>query len=177
MTIGDVLAALAVLMAVGFGWGATLLTAALAFPVRAQQASEALAASPGWCLARGLGVFFGVGLIALTLTHHPAGPVRLIGYVVWAALALTAAVGVAGLTRLMSERIQANGTAMNPFASLTRATVLLVLAGFVPLVGWFLVTPLVAFIALGSVVRRTPTVSVQDTAPLPNAAPLSGAAS
>ncbi len=151
MTIGDVLAVIAGLGALGVCGGATLLLAALAFPERTRKAAEAITAAPGRCLGRGLGVLFLIGGIALALGHSAAGPVRLLGDVLWAGLFLVAALGGASIARLLGERIQADGTQMTPFAALTRGAALCVLAGFLPVVGWFLVTPLTALIALGGV--------------------------
>lgn len=166
MTIGDVLAVVAAVVAVGLCWAATLLLTALAFPERARRAGEAVTSAPGRCLARGAGVFFVVGVLAFALMHSPAGPVRLVGDVAWGVLALFAAVGSAGIARLLGERVQAVGTHMTPFAALTRGTALYVLAGFLPVVGWFLIVPLALLFSLGGAVaalrparRATPTIA------------------
>lgn len=149
MTIGDVLAVVAALAAVGIGWAATVLMVALAFPERARRAGEAIAGAPGVSLARGAGLFVAVAFVAGTLIHHAAGPVRLIGFALWAGLGLFAAVGSAGIARLLGERIQGVGTHMRPFAALTRGAALYVAAGFLPIIGWFLVAPLALLFSLG----------------------------
>jgi hypothetical protein len=149
MTIGDVLAAIAALGALGVCAGATLLLAALAFPERTQRAEQAITTAPSRCLGRGLCVLVVVGFVALALEHSPAGPARLLGDALWAGLFLIALLGGAGIARIIGERIQRIGTQMAPFAALTRGASLCVLAGFLPIIGWFLVTPLAILIALG----------------------------
>ena len=41
---------------------------------------------------------------------------------------------------------------MTPFASLTRASALYVLAGFLPIIGWFVLLPAALFLSVGSAV-------------------------
>ena len=54
------------------------------------------------------------------------------------------------MVRLLGERITQWGTPMTPFASLTRASVLYVLAGFLPVIGWLVLMPAALFLAVGS---------------------------
>jgi hypothetical protein len=149
MTIGDVLAVIAAVSLLGASWAATLLLAALAFPERTLRAQQRVEAAPGACLLRGLLALLVIGLPALALGQSPAGPVRLVAGALWAGLAAIAALGGAGVVRLLGERIESAGTQMPPFAALTRATLLFVTAGFLPLVGWFLVVPAAALVSLG----------------------------
>lgn len=148
MTIGDILAVIAAVFLVGATWAATILLTALAFPVKAAQAQAKIVAAPGASLARGLALFLLIGLLAAAFWSHP-GPARLIGGAFWALLGTLAAVGSAGIARLVSERIQAVGSHMNPFATLTRGTILYVAAGFLPIIGWFLVAPIALLLSLG----------------------------
>lgn len=149
MTIGDVLAVIAAFVLVGASWGATLLLVALAFPARTRAARARLETAPGRCLRRGLGVLLAVGLPALVLGQGP-GPVRLLAGALWAGLVAVAALGGAGIIGLLGERIESVGTPMTPFAARTRATFLFVTAGFLPVVGWFVVAPAALLIALGA---------------------------
>lgn len=149
MTIGDVLAILALIMLVGSAWAATILVVALAFPVRVARAGAKLTAAPGRCAGRGLGVLLGVVLLAIVLYNGP-GPVKLLAALVVGAAGVVAALGSAAMVRLLGERIDAMGSPMAPYASLTRASVLYVTAGFLPVVGWFFVLPAALFLAVGS---------------------------
>ena len=149
MTLGDVLAILALILLVGSAWAATILVVALAFPARVGRAEAKLTAAPGWCAGRGFGVVLGVGVLALLLANGP-GPVKLLAAVVGGALGVVAALGSAAMVRLLGERIDTMGSPMAPYASLTRASVLYVTAGFLPVVGWFFVLPAALFLAVGS---------------------------
>lgn len=157
MTIGDVLAAIAAVCGVGATWAATVLLTALAFPARAERAQGALLLSPGACLGRGAGAALLGTLAVLVLNHSPLG--KLLSVLVVACLAALAALGSAGIVRLLGERIQTTGTSLSPFAALTRGTALYVVAGFLPVVGWFLIVPLALLLSVGSGVaacRRAP---------------------
>ena len=150
MTIGDVLAVTCGLTTVGAAWAAAILLFALAFPARTASAQTRLTAAPGVCLVRGLGVVLGSGLLAAICWNVAAGPVRLLAGVLASGIGLAAAVGSAGIIRLLGERIDALGSPMAPFASLTRAAILYVLAGFLPVVGWFLILPGALLLSVGS---------------------------
>ena len=149
MTIGDVLAAMGAVFLVGAGWAATLLLVALAFPERVRRAGEATVAAPGVCLARGAGIA-PHGRRVRRHARPSGGGAGAAGRVaLWAGLGLAAALGSAGIVSILGERIREVGTEMPPFAALTRGTALYVLAGLLPVVGWFLITPLALLLSLG----------------------------
>ncbi len=149
MTIGDVLAVIAMVMLVGAAWAATILVVALAFPAKVAQTEAKMTASPGRCLARGLGVVAAVGLLAAICANGP-GPVKLLLTLLLSGLGIVAALGSAAMTRLLAARIDAMGSPMTPFASLTRASVLYVVMGFLPGIGWFAVLPAALLLSVGS---------------------------
>ena len=148
MTIGDVLAVMAAVFVVGATWAATILLAALAFPAKTTLAQQKIVSAPGASVARGLGLAVVLGILAAAFWSHP-GPARLIGGLLLATLGALAAVGSAGIARLVGERIQSVGSHMNPFATLTRGTILYVAAGFLPVIGWFLVAPAALLLSIG----------------------------
>ncbi len=150
MTIGDILAVIAAVLTVGVTWAAAVLLTSLACSARAIRAQQSLLEAPGKTLLRGIGValVFAVLLVIFGMNH--AGPVRLIAGVLYALLGALTALGSAGIVRLIGERIQETGTRMTPFAALTRGTVLYVAAGFLPIIGWFLIVPVALLLSLGS---------------------------
>ncbi len=150
MTLGDILAVTAGLMLTGAAWTATILLFALAFPGRTAAAQAKLTVSPGRCLMVGLGTTAVAGLLAAICFGAAAGPVKLVAGLIAAGIGMTAALGSAGMIQLLGERITHLGTPMTPFASLTRASVLYVLAGFLPVIGWFVVLPAALCLAVGS---------------------------
>ncbi len=150
MTIGDVLAVIAAVFLIGATWIATILLTALAFSAKCARARQAIMDAPGACLARGLGVCALFALAAAVMAHP--GPRGLVSALIWAGLGLLAAVGSAGIATLVGERISSVGSAMTPFAALTRGTLLYVAAGFLPIVGFFLVTPIALLLSVGAAV-------------------------
>lgn len=149
MTIGDILAVIAAILLVGASWAATILVVALAFPLRVVRAEVMLTEAPGRCALRGVGVMLAAGLLAAICAKGP-GPVRLLALVILGAAGAVAALGSAAMARLLAARIDALGSPMAPYASLTRASVLYVSSGFLPVVGWFFVLPAALFLAVGS---------------------------
>lgn len=150
MTIGDVLAVIAAVFVLGASWAATLLIVALAFPARVAKAQAVLTEKPGGSLARGLAILLVGGLLAAVLWNAAAGGTRLLSGLILAALSVLAAVGSAGVVRLLAERIDALGSPMLPFAGLTRAAALYVVAGFLPVIGWFFLLPAALLLSVGS---------------------------
>jgi len=148
MTIGDVLAVTAGIGAVGAAWTAAILLFALAFPAKTAAAQAKLTEAPGASFGIGLAVVLGGGLLSVVCWNAPAGPVKLLAVVLAAGICLTAALGSAGAVRLLGERIDADAR-MSPFASLTRAAILYVLAGFLPVLGWFVLLPCALALSVG----------------------------
>ncbi len=169
MTLGDILAVIAAVMLVGASWAATILTVALAFPAKVAAAQVKLTASPGWCAARGFGVTLAAGLAALALSQAAAGPARLLAAVILGGLGIIAALGSAAAVRLLSGRIDALGSPMTPFASLTRASILYVAVGFLPVVGWVGILPVALVLSVGCGVavlfRAKPKIQTAPTVP------------
>ena len=151
MTIGDVLAVIAFALTIGVAWGATILLVSLIVPARALRAQTAIMDAAGACFLRGLATLFVALLVFVVLQQNPAWPVKLLSAVPLAASGLLAAIGSAGIVRLMRERISGMGeAAMPPFAALTRAAMLYVAAGYLPIIGWLCVLPLALFVSLGA---------------------------
>lgn len=150
MTIGDILAVIAAVLLVGASWAATILTIALAFPGRVAAAQAKLTAAPGVCLVRGLAVFLVSAVLAVALSKAAAGPVRGLALLLLGGLGVVAALGSAAVVRLLGTRIEALGSPMTPFASLTRASVLYVAAGFLPVIGWGVILPAALLLSVGS---------------------------
>lgn len=150
MTIGDILAVIAAVLLVGASWAATILMIALAFPARVAAAQAKLTAAPGVCVGRGLAVLLVSLALAIALSKAAAGPVRGLALLILGGIGVVAALGSAAVVRLLGARIDALGSPMTPFASLTRASVLYVAAGFLPVIGWGVVLPAALLLSVGS---------------------------
>ena len=168
MTIGDILAVIAAILLTGAAWGATVLLTLALFPGRVQHARETLLTRPAVCGWRGAAIVLILGVFTVRLMSVP-GPARLIALIIAGFLIAAAAVGGAAIVRSVSDRIATEGSDMTVFARLTRATTLFVLAGFLPVVGWFVVVPAVLVVAVGAATARrlrTPkAISAQSALP------------
>ena len=138
------------MLLVGAAWAATILLVALAFPARVAQAETKLTASPGRCAGAGLGSGRGRWDCWRHLLRTGRGRSKLLSALILGGLGIVAALGSAAMVRLLGGRIDAMGSPMAPFASLTRASVLYVAAGFLPVIGWFFVMPVALLLSVGS---------------------------
>ncbi|MCW3060954.1 MAG: hypothetical protein JWQ02_2775 [Capsulimonas sp.] len=169
MTIGDILAVIAAVVATAGAWGALVLMIGLLCPERTERARAAIAAQPGRCFGRGVGVLVVVGFVAIVIGQSGVGPVKILAGALWGVIALMAALGGAAIAQMAGERIGNVGSHMAPFAQRTRAVALFVGAGLTPIVGWFVVTPAAALIGIGAAwsALRAPARMPEVVAPAP----------
>ncbi len=149
MTLGDILAALAAIFIVGASWSAAILLVALAFPRPVTRAETALRDAPGRCAGVGSTMVLVCGLLATLLINVAPGPLKLLGALLLGGLSLLAALGSGAIVRLVAGRIDDLGSPLSPFGSLTRASVLYVSSGFLPILGWFILIPAALLFSVG----------------------------
>lgn len=168
MTIGDVLAVVAGVFAFsGSLWG-LLVGVCVLFGERAERAREALEARPLRVLGGGTAVAATAGGIGLILLNQPNGLLKFVGWVLLLGLLAVAALGGGGLALVVRGRLLRMEPHLSPLGALGRGSALLVVAGFVPLLGWFGVAPLATLAALGAglqALRRGTTAAAQDDGP------------
>jgi hypothetical protein len=131
-----------------------LAVVALMFPSPVERARAALETSLGRSFLLGLVNFLFAGaLVALfaKLGQGARGPLAailiLIALIILAFLAVCATLGLAGLTTLVGERI---GEGAGPFRRHLRGSLLVILAGLTPYVGWFGFSPLAVIVSIGA---------------------------
>lgn len=147
MNLGVVLAIFGTLLALGVAVPGLLLAWALLLPAAVARARSAAELRPGRCLLAGLALALSGAAIILPLLAA-AGPLQALGWLALALLLAAASLGAAGLAALMGERLR--GRASLSAADMVRGAVALELAAVVPVVGWFVVLPVVALIGLGA---------------------------
>lgn len=150
VTIGDSFAVVALLGGICLSAWALILAVALVFPRKAAQARNRLVNKPWASFFLGLGIWLTVGLIGLGMIANPLPLGKLMGWSVIMALTSIASVGASGLSMLAAERLSALAPEMNNYGSLAKSTAFIVVAGLVPVLGWFLIVPFLIFASTGS---------------------------
>ena len=119
-------------------------------PVRTERAYRHLSSAPWRSFFTGLGITIVVTVFALVMANIRAGIASgvsvllvLFGLGLWA-------VGAAGMTRLAAEWMETKTGSGSRLRNLVFGALALELSGFVPLIGWFLFTPLVGIIQIGA---------------------------
>lgn len=153
MTLGDVLAAVSIIVTTGFAVLWAMILSALLFPKRTTAVASDIESHPWKCVLAG--TFFGVPLvlIGLVLFQIPNPLARILGVFVFLVVLLLAAAGSGGLARLVGQRISSHSKLTSPFASISLGSFLIAGSAILPLVGWFLIAPLFTLCALGAGVR------------------------
>ena len=149
--MADVNAVFGTLLALGIVFPGLLTTWWLLFPVSVERARVRLARTPWAC--------FGLGLLGMAVVLVPIGVLqalpssaaKFIGTILIFAGLAYASVGAAGLASEMGDRLALqSGGKFTPAGGMVRGAVALELAAAFPLIGWFLIIPLVTIIAFGA---------------------------
>ncbi len=130
-----------------------MLGVALVFSARTGSAERHLAQSPWRTLLIGLVVMGGGGFLSVALMASPLPGPKFAGFVGSLALLCVAIVGMGGLAALFGKRIQPLEPSLSSFRALSRGAGLIVAATLLPLVGWFVFTPLVLIYGAGAGVQ------------------------
>ena len=121
---------------------------------RVSERSEiAMRQSPWRAFFIGLANYLFLGGISLLLLSTEIPPLAFIGLVLSAVLAVVTVIGLAGLIRLIGDRLRIlSGRDMSELARLIWATIALELAMLLPFIGWFLLAPVLSMISFGAAV-------------------------
>ncbi|MCS6829906.1 MAG: hypothetical protein RMM08_04330 [Armatimonadota bacterium] len=149
-TIGDVLAVIGIVAATVLSLWALVIAVSVLFGDRVMRARNRLERSPGKATLLGGGIAIVLGVVVAALLNHPAPPFKLIGWVIYLLLLVVGAVGFSGLATLVAQRLARLEPSLTPYGALSRGALLCVLAGLVPVLGWFVVSPLMGFASLGA---------------------------
>jgi len=157
LMLGDVFAVVALLAGVCLtSWSLTMMVTTL-FPVRTGRAQVALADRPWRAFGIGLALLFTLGVFALALLSAPNAGIKLLGWVVALALLATVSIGLGGISSLASERLRALDPVLSAYGAQTRGAGFVIGAAMLPILGWFLVAPMVIIFGLGAGFQALPT--------------------
>jgi hypothetical protein len=103
-----------------------------------------------------------MALMILVTAEAGAGPIRAIAWLSGLGGLGLIAIGSAGMSRLLGERLALWSAPASKLKNLLRGAVVYELAGIMPLVGWFLFLPLMVILSIGAAVSglfsRSPAV-------------------
>lgn len=148
-TIGDSFSIVAILLGMGLTLWSLILTFSLMFIRRAQAAREMGEARPWRSFGIGLLMTALPGLFAFVLTQSPNQGAKLLGITLILLLGAMALVGASGISMLIAGRMRALDPELTHYGSMARGSMILVFGTFFPLLGWFLVGPVLFIVSLG----------------------------
>ena len=150
MTIGDVLAMTGFVTLLCVSLWALLVGGTLLFARRAETARMSLEATPWRAMGSGVLLVAIGGVGGVALINQPNGLLKLFGWVMLLGLLALGALGGTGVASLAGQRVRKWEPQLSPFAALRHGALLIVVAVVTPLLGWFLVAPLLLLSSLGA---------------------------
>jgi hypothetical protein len=150
VTIGDVFSVVAAILAICVSGWAMLLTTTLLFPNRARAAQASIERRPWRAFFVGLLVLIVPGTFALGMMSHPSPPIKLAGILLSLTLLSLAAVGASGLSQLVGERMKPMDPSLSAYRAVAKGAAIVIAAGLLPFVGWWVFLPIVLAVSLGS---------------------------
>lgn len=148
-TIGDSFAIVAILLGIGLTAWAMILGASILFAEKALAARNLTEEHPWRGFGIGLAVAVPLGFVSLVLSGVPLPPVKFLGLMGLMILVALSMFGASGLCLSLAGRIRTMEPGISVYTSVVRASAVLVIAAFFPLVGWFLIAPILFVISLG----------------------------
>ncbi|MCA9955099.1 MAG: hypothetical protein KC434_10290 [Anaerolineales bacterium] len=157
---------LQIIIIILFSWGtlaALLVLLPALLPARVARAQQVVQNSPGRSFVVGLVNFLFFGLVA-TIFAQGGDLGGLIALIILLALAAITAVGLSALNQIVQARLFPNRPGVRVGL---KTAVLLIAGGLVPLLGWFVVTPILLLLSLGAgiiaLVRRNSSTAPHES--------------
>jgi hypothetical protein len=122
----------------------------LLLPTTVKRAQLRLEYTPGRCFWLG-GVMIAVMIIPiLILLSLPSGGAKFFGWILIALVLALSSLGSAGLAAKMGEQLATRSHNFSAFGAFLRGALILELAAFFPVLGWFFVVPLTTVTSIGA---------------------------
>ena len=147
--MADISAIFFILLIIGVAFPAMLTTLWLLFPSLISRAQTRVEKTPMQSFWMGLAIVVGVTIPIIILLALPFGPAKFIGWILLAASLALSSIGSAGIAAHLGKRLisQSNFSALSGFV---RASVILELTAFFPIIGWLFIWPLMLITAFGA---------------------------
>jgi hypothetical protein len=147
--MADISAIFFILLIVGIAFPAMLTAWWLWFPAligRAQTRVEKTLPQTFWL---GLVIMIGLAIPIVILLALPFGPAKFLGWILLAASLAFSSIGSAGIAAHLAYRLTQHGN-VTASGGFVRGAVVLELAAFFPIIGWFFLWPLLLITAFGA---------------------------
>lgn len=163
-TLGDIVAIAAMLLGLSAtAWGAVVLTMLLARQ-RVQATSARIQAHPFKVGFAGLGMTLVIVLAGIVLLNlDPLS--KTLGFLIILIQALMGVIGAASVASAAAEQIQINDPSMSRYTAMVKASLLVVAMASLPVIGWFVVTPILLSFGTHAVLVRRTRPAVQAVSP------------
>jgi hypothetical protein len=147
--MADISAIFGSLLIFGIAFPGLLMTGWLLFPASVGRARARLELTPWRCFWFGLIMTVLAAIPIIILLALPFGPAKFLGWVLLFLILAVSVLGSAGIVLNMSESLMRKSNA-SPAVAFLMSAIVLELAVFFPLIGWFLVFPGILVSALGA---------------------------
>jgi hypothetical protein len=169
VAIGDVFSIVGTLVGICVTSWALIMGAALLFQGSAYRAKTAYQTTPYKGLFLGIGVTLLIGVASFLLLAIPLPLVKMAGTMGLLSLMSLAALGASGVAMVVADRICALDPGVSRYTAMIRATAIMSIAGVFPVLGWFLVGPVLILASVGyglkAVFQQATALAGASTAP------------
>ena len=147
--MADISAIFFILLIIGIAFPAMLAIWWLLFPSLIGRAQSRIEKTPMQSFWMGLVVVIAVTIPIIILLALPFGPAKFIGWILLAASLAISSVGSAGIAAHLGKRLTSQSN-LSPLNGFIRASVILELAAFFPIIGWLFIWPIMLIMAFGA---------------------------
>jgi hypothetical protein len=146
--MADISAIFFILLIIGVAFPAMLTAWWLLFPSVVTRAQTRIEKTPWAVFWMGLIVLVAVTIPIIILLALPFGPAKFVGWILLAISLALSSIGSAGIAAHLGASLtrQSNISALSGFV---RGSVILELAAFFPMLGWFFIWPIMLIMAFG----------------------------
>jgi hypothetical protein len=147
--MADISAIFFILLILGIAFPAMLTAWWLLFPSLIARAQTRVEKTPMPTFWMGFLILIGVAVPVVILFALPFGPAKFVGWILLAASLALSSIGSAGIAAHLADRLTQHSS-MTQLSGFIRGAVLLELAAFFPMIGWFFLWPLLLITAFGA---------------------------
>lgn len=147
--MADISAFFFILLILGVAFPAMLTAWWLLFPSIVSRAQARVEKTPWRTFWMGFVIIIAVTTPIIILLALPFGPAKFIGWILIAVSLALSSIGSAGIAAHLGARLTSQSN-LTPLGGFLRGSVILELAAFFPVLGWFFIWPLMLITAFGA---------------------------